>query len=96
MTLWDLYAVKKYLIEQKIRNYNEDDIFDAYEKLYEIEDNVESMHKSHLKKYKNKSKKIKEMVAKNKEELNDKYSEIDTEGTDDLYKDIQIYDITEK
>ncbi|UTJ06217.1 Mu transposase C-terminal domain-containing protein [Arcobacter roscoffensis] len=95
MTLWDLYAVKKYLKEQKIRNYNEDDIFDAYEKLYEIEDNIESTHKAHLKKYKNKSKKIKEMVSKNNEKLNDKYSEIDTENTDELYKDIQIYDITE-
>lgn len=96
MTLWDLLAVKRYLKDQKIRNYNEDDIFDAYERLYEIEDNIEATHKKHLKKHKNKVVKIKEMVAENKERINDKSSKVDSEDTDNLYKNIQIYDVTEK
>lgn len=92
MTLWDLYAVKRYLKDQKILNYNEDDIFDAYEKLYEIEDNVEATHKAHLKKQKKKSTKIKEMVAQNKEETIDNSSEIDLEKDDD-FDDFEIYDV---
>ncbi|PNV82396.1 MAG: integrase [Sulfurimonas sp.] len=37
MTVWDLYAAKRYLKENSIKDTNEDDLFDAYELLTHIE-----------------------------------------------------------
>lgn len=45
MTLWDLYAVKRYLKEKKITNYSEEDLFAAYEVLEKIEKDVATAHK---------------------------------------------------
>ncbi|QKF58403.1 Mu transposase C-terminal domain-containing protein [Aliarcobacter lanthieri] len=93
MTLWDLYAVKKYLKNQKIKNYNEDDIFKAYEKLYEIESEIEKKHKTYVKDQRKRTVKIKETVAEKREKLYDNYTEVNPEHFDGLFENIEIFDV---
>lgn len=93
MTLWDLHAVKKYLKNQKIKNYNEDDIFKAYEKLYEIESEIEKKHKTYVKDQRKRTVKIKETVAEKREKLYDNSAEINPEHFDGLFENIEIFDV---
>ncbi|WP_066351427.1 Mu transposase C-terminal domain-containing protein [Aliarcobacter skirrowii] len=91
MTLWDLYAVKKHLKDRKITNYNEDDIFEAYEQLNKIENEVKTKHNIHQKEIS----KQKIISIKNKE-LKDDSIELSSEHFNSLFEDIKIYDITSK
>jgi putative transposase len=94
MTLWDLHAVKKYFKNQKINNYNEDDVFDAYEKLYKIESGVEENHKAHMQAQKKRAIKVRETVAEKREKTHGNSAEISPEHFDGLFENIEIYDIT--
>jgi putative transposase len=87
MTLWDLYAVKRHLKEKNISNYTEDDIFDAYIVLENIEANTKSNHK--------KVKGKKSISASKMNELKkvDKHT-LASEHFDSLFEDIELYDIT--
>ena len=88
MTLWDLYAVKQYLKNKKINNYNEDDIFEAYEKLSQIENDIKTKHSAFHKNEKSKKRtKINEIRKKVEETMSS--SHFDT-----LFDDIEIYDVT--
>ena len=62
MTLWDLNSAKRYLKEKNIVNYNENDIFEAYGILEQIEDEaISNTRKAKLRKTKSiKMKDIKE------------------------------------
>lgn len=87
MTLWDLYAVKRYLKEKKINNYSEEDLFEAYEVLENIEKEVASTHK-------------KQKLRKSKPPKISKIDNIPTsiEYTSDninsLFDDIEIFNVT--
>ena len=97
MTIWDLYAAKRYLKEHHIKNANEDDIFDAYERMSEIEkEAVEKTKKHKLRKSKTpKMSQIKEKAQpkpkveqkQNIEKVNDSF--------DSLFEDIETFNIKE-
>lgn len=91
MTLWDLYAVKKHLKDRKITNYNEDDIFEAYEQLNKMENEVKNKHNNHQKEVF----KQKIISMKNKEIKGDSIK-LSSEHFNSLFEDIKIYDITSK
>ena len=91
MTLWDLYAVKKHLKDRKITNYNEDDIFEAYEQLNKMENEVKNKHNNHQKEVS----KQKIISMKNKEIKGDSIK-LSSEHFNSLFEDIKIYDITSK
>ena len=91
MTLWDLYAVKKYLKDKKIENYNEDDIFEGYEQLNKIENRVKE---EHLKHSKNTSKQ--KITPLKSDEIKKDSTILASEHFDTLFDDIEIYDITSK
>jgi putative transposase len=89
MTLWDLYAVKRYLKNKKIFNYNEDDIFEAYEVLEEMESNVKTRHK--------KTKGKKSISATKMSEIKNEQKDIlKSEHFDSLFDDIELYDVSTK
>lgn len=89
MTLWDLYAVKRYLKNKKILNYNEDDIFEAYEVLEGIESNVKTKHK--------KAKGKKSISATKMSEIkSEKEDVLKSEHFDSLFDDIELYDVKDK
>jgi putative transposase len=88
MTLWDLYAVKKHLKDRKITNYCEDDIFEAFEQLSKIENEVKNKHMQ----YKKEISKQKITSLKSNEIKNESTS-LSLEHFDSLFKDIEIYDI---
>lgn len=91
MTLWDLYAVKQYLKNQKINNYNEDDIFEAYEQLSQLENDVKEKHTSF-----HKRKKSKKSIKRNeiKKEVDEPKESVSSSHFDNLFNDIEIYDVT--
>ena len=91
MTLWDLYAVKRYLKEKKISNYSEDNLFEAYELLEKMEQDVADTHKKQsLRKTKPPTiSKINENTAVNKKENN--FNDFDS-----LFDDIKIFEVTQK
>lgn len=91
MTLWDLYAVKKHLKDRKITNYNEDDIFEAYEQLSKIENEVKNKHSQ----YQRDTSKQKITTLKSTE-IKKESTSLSSEHFDSLFKDIQIYDVTSK
>lgn len=89
MTLWDLYAVKRHLKNKKILNYNEDDIFEAYEDLEALEAKVKSNHK--------KIKGKKSISATKMNEIRSEKSDVlKSEHFDSLFEDIEIYDVNDK
>ena len=92
MTLWDLNSAKRYLKEKNIVNYNENDIFEAYDILEQIEDDaISNTRKAKLRKTKSiKMKDIKEsQKSENKPIQND-------DSMDDLFSDIKLFDIHKK
>lgn len=91
MTLWDLYAVKRYLKEKKISNYSEDNLFEAYELLEKMEQDAADTHKKQsLRKSKPPTiSKINEDTAVNKKENN-------INDFDSLFDDIKIFEVTQK
>ncbi len=91
MTLWDLYAVKKYLKNRKIKNYNEDDIFEAYEQLNKLEEKVKDKHRLHTRTRKINTSKVEK--EKKVEKDNDILS---SSHFDSLFKDIEFYDVNTK
>jgi putative transposase len=96
MTLWDMLAAKRYLKEQNIKEINEDDIFDAYDRLSELE--KEAKHKTIKKKLrKSKAPKMTELEAKKKTKDNESQaqSKKEDDAFDELFSDIQTFDIKE-
>jgi len=91
MTLWDLYAVKRYLKEKKISNYSEEDLFEAYEILEKMEKEVAHTHKKQ-KLRKSKPQKISKI---NDETYIDK-DDSSSSNFDSLFDDIDIFDVTSK
>jgi len=81
MTLWDLKAAKRHLKEKNIKNYNEDDIFAAHDKLEEIENDVKQKHKSY---------KSNKRISKKTME---KKVEIDNSPTDLLFDEIDLFEV---
>ncbi len=91
MTLWDLYAVKQYLKNQKINNYNEEDIFEAYEHLSQLEYDVKEKHKNF-----NKQNKSKNNIKRNEIKIPaDESKDLSASSNfENLFNDIEIYDVT--
>lgn len=89
MTLWDLYAVKKYLKEQKIADYNEDDIFKAYEKLESLEKEIKDKHQKHKRQaftqLPKKSHEIKTKEIQKDSKQNNNYNH--------LFDNVQLFDV---
>lgn len=95
MTLWDMYAAKRYLKEHNVKDVHEDDIFDAYERLNEMEKEAKNKTTKH-KIGKSKTPKMSDIKAKKKssESKEVKPEKID-EMFDELFDDIEIFDIKE-
>lgn len=95
MTLWDMYAAKRYLKEHNIKDVNEDDIFDAYERLNEIEKEAKEKTLKH-KLRKSKAPKMSEIKAKkNSSESKEVKPEKIDNAFNELFEDIEIFDIKE-
>lgn len=91
MNLWDLKVVKKYIKDRKVENYNEDDIFEAYEELSKLEEKVKNKHKYFEKNNrKNQSEKITQKSNDSSEELPS------LEQFDSLFENIKFYNVTSK
>lgn len=90
MTLWDIKAAKDYLKEKNISNYNEQDIFDAYEVLESIEKEAEENTKN-VKLRKNKTPKMRDQEKKSQET---QYK--DSSYLDDLFKDVKTFNVYNK
>lgn len=91
MTLWDLYAVKRYLKEKKISNYSEDNLFEAYELLEKMEQDVANTHK---KQSLRKSKPPTTSQIKSNEAIDKKENSVN--DFDSLFDDIKIFEVTQK
>ncbi len=91
MTLWDLYAVKRYLKEKKISNYSEDNLFEAYELLEKMEQDVANTHKKQSLK---KSKPPRTSQIKSNETIDKKENSVN--NFDSLFDDIKIFEVTQK
>lgn len=92
MTLWDLNSAKRYLKEKNISNYNENDIFEAYDILEQIEDEaISNTRKAKLRK----TKSIKMKDIKESKKVEDKPIQKDS-SLDDLFSDIKLFDIHKK
>lgn len=91
MTLWDLYAVKRYLKEKKISNYSEDNLFEAYELLEKMEQDVANTHKKQSLK---KSKPPRTSQIKSDETIDKKENSVN--NFDSLFDDIKIFEVTQK
>lgn len=87
MTLWDLYAAKTYLKKQKIKNYNEDDIFAAYEELEKLEKKVKEKHLSQKTTLRQRKPRISAISYDKKEK------EISLNSFESLFNNIEIYEI---
>jgi len=90
MTLWDLYAVKRYLKEKKITNYSEEDLFEAYEVLERIEQETLNIHKKQKIK---KSKPVKNITQTTIHKNNEKENTAASSNYDSLFEDINIFDV---
>lgn len=91
MTLWDLYAVKRYLKDKKISNYSEDNLFEAYELLEKMEQAVADTHK---KQSLRKSKPPTTSQIKSNEAIDKKENSVN--DFDSLFDDIKIFEVTQK
>ena len=89
MTLWDLYATKRYLKEQNISNYTEDDLFSAYDVLESIEKKAIDTHK---KKKLRKSKPAK-ITTINSDKSQD-IEPLSSQHYDSLFEDIEIFNVS--
>lgn len=95
MTLWDLYAAKRYLKENRISEITEEDIFDAYERLSEIEKRAKEKTKTQLRK--SKAPKMSDKAApKSVANVKRETSKPLDEAFDDLFSDIETFDVHEK
>jgi len=84
MTLWDLYAAKRYLKEKNISNYNEDDIFAAYEALERMEIEIKQKHSKHKR-------------AKNSQPAKEKKEEqVSVNSFESLFNNIELFDVKQK
>lgn len=93
MTLWDLNAVKRYLKEKNITNYNEEAVFEAYDILEQIEEEaVSNTRKAKLRK----SKSIKMKDIKENTKQNIQSSQTIDKNIDELFSDIQTFNIHDK
>jgi len=95
MTLWDMYAAKRYLKEHNVKDIHEDDIFDSYERLNEIE--KEAKHKTAKTTLrKSKTPKMSDIESKKKtsKAQEAKREKVD-EMFDELFEDIEIFNIKE-
>ena len=89
MTLWDLYATKRYLKEHNVSNYTEDDIFRAYDVLESIEKKAIDKHKKQ-KIRKSKPAKISTINNAHAEEA----KPLDSKHYDSLFDDIEIFKVS--
>lgn len=97
MTIWDLYAAKRYLQENQIKNPNEDDIFDARERMAEIEKVAVHETRKH-KLRKSKTPKMTDIKQKEKFISNiqpELPSEKMEEAFDELFDNIEIFNVKE-
>jgi putative transposase len=86
MTVWDLYAAKRYLKENSIKDTNEDDLFDAYERLIHIEKQAKEKTAKH-KMRKSKAPKMSDIKLKVKTETQ-VAKEKKNKQTDDVFHDL--------
>jgi len=97
MTIWDLYAAKRYLKEHSIKDTNEDDLFDAYERLAHIEKQAKEKTVKH-KMRKGKAPKMTENKSKLKTEpevVKEKETKQADNVFDDLFENIETFSIKE-
>lgn len=94
MTLWDLYAVKRHLKNLKIKNYNEDDVFEAYETLLEIEKSSKEKHNKHHREQKKKPSGPSETADIPKEDKSN--NKLSTTHYESLFEDIELYEVNTK
>ncbi|QFR49792.1 transposase [Sulfurimonas lithotrophica] len=103
MTLWDMLVAKRYLKEKNIKDYNEDDIFDAYDRLTEIEKEAKEKTKKH-KLRKSKSHKMvdiemkKEAAKENEptETIKETVVKKEDNKSSDLFANIKLFNVKEK
>ena len=97
MTIWDLHAAKRYLQEHNIKNPNEDDIFDARERLSAIEKGaVEATKKRKLRKSKTPKRTEIEVKTKSKQKVQQEpIPETIDDAFDDLFDDIETFNVKE-
>ncbi len=91
MTLWDLYAVKRYLKDNKILNYSEEDLFEAYELLENMEKEASTKQKQ-TKLRKSQYPKMSNLVQ-TEDTQNEKKI---INGFDSLFDDISTFKVTHK
>ncbi|MDD5405610.1 MAG: DDE-type integrase/transposase/recombinase [Sulfurovaceae bacterium] len=89
MTLWDLYAVKRYLKDNKISNYSEDELFEAYEVLERLEQDATITHK---KQKLRKSKPPRHSQLNNNKVLDSKNPSVN--NLNSLFEEIETYEIS--
>lgn len=97
MTIWDLYAAKRYLKEHSIKDTNENDLFDAYERLAHIEKQAKEKTVKH-KMRKSKAPKMTDIKSKLKtapEVAKDKETKQTDDDFDDLFENIETFQIKE-
>lgn len=97
MTIWDLYTAKRYLKEHSIKDTNEDDLFDAYERLAHIEKQAKEKTVKH-KMRKGKVPKMTEIKSKLKTEsevAKEKETKQTDDDFDDLFANIETFQIKE-
>ena len=97
MTIWDLYAAKRYLKEHSIKDTNEDDLFDAYERLAHIEKQAKQKTAKHQMR-KGKTPKMTEIKSKLKTEhevVKEKETKQADDVFDDLFENIETFQIKE-
>jgi putative transposase len=93
MTLWDLLAAKRYLKEKHI-SPNEDDLFDAYEALANIQKSSEAkMQKQKI--GKSKAPKMTDTPTKMQQMSKPSQKKVEEAIEEDLFSNIKIYDMFE-
>jgi putative transposase len=90
MTLWDMYAAKRYLKEKNITKYDENDIFEAYDRLSEIEQKAKNKTTKHKLR---KSKTPKMSDIKESKKNNDLIKEDTNDDLDDLFSNVQTFNV---
>lgn len=97
MTVWDLYTAKRYLKENSIKDTNEDDLFDAYERLTHIEKQAKEKTAKH-KMRKSKAPKMSDIKSKLKTETQVAKEKENKQADDvfhDLFDNIETFHIKE-
>lgn len=92
MTLWDLYAAKRYLKNKNIDQYTEDELFQAFEVLDSITDLSINEHKKQKLRT---SKPPKMSATKQQKAETPKYEQHDNDLSS-LFEEITIYDISDR